>query len=130
MDARDPQAIFAMGIKMVVDIAYEEPPARLPRQLGYCRFPINDGGGNDRQWLVPAIRTVVTSLQMQQPVLIACSAGMSRSPMLAAFALSHWLQLEPEKIIETMTAARHPLQLHPQLWADFQQASCRIRKAT
>ena len=38
LDIRDPKPLFDAGIEAVVDVAYEEPPARLPRQLIYCRL--------------------------------------------------------------------------------------------
>ena len=47
LDIREPRSLFDVGVEAVVDVAYEEPPAQLPRQLIYCRFPINDGGGNE-----------------------------------------------------------------------------------
>ena len=47
LDVREPRPLFDAGITAVVDVAFEEPPAQLPRQLIYCRFPLSDGGGND-----------------------------------------------------------------------------------
>ena len=46
LDVREPRPLFDAGIAAVVDVAFEEPPAQLPRGLIYCRFPLNDGGGN------------------------------------------------------------------------------------
>ena len=46
IDIRSPKKLFDAGISAVVDVAYEEQPAQLPRELIYCRFPVNDGGGN------------------------------------------------------------------------------------
>ena len=45
MDIREPRPLFDAGIRAVVDVAFEELPDRLPRQLVYCRFPLNDGSG-------------------------------------------------------------------------------------
>ena len=44
LDIREPRALFDVGIRAVVDVAIEEPPVALPRELIYCRFPIHDGG--------------------------------------------------------------------------------------
>jgi hypothetical protein len=65
-DARNPQPIFDNQISVVIDVAFEEKPATLPqkpatlpRQLIYCRFPLNDGGGNDPATLQLAMQCVV-----------------------------------------------------------------------
>ena len=33
LDVREPQGLFDMGISAIVDVAYDEPTAKLPRQL-------------------------------------------------------------------------------------------------
>lgn len=45
-DARDLKKIMEMGIELLMDLAIEEPPVILPRDVAYCRFPIHDGAGN------------------------------------------------------------------------------------
>ena len=50
-DLRNTPLLFAAGIVAVVDLAGNEPPAALPREFVYCRFPIVDGGGNP-VWLL------------------------------------------------------------------------------
>jgi len=52
-DGRDLRAILDAGIQAVVDLAFEEPPAVLVRELTYCRFPLLDGAGNP-PWLLRA----------------------------------------------------------------------------
>ena len=47
MDARDLRAIYDNQIRAVVDLAINEPPAQLGRDIIYCRFPLNDGDGNN-----------------------------------------------------------------------------------
>lgn len=88
--ARDGHAISAAGIEAVVDLAYEEEPAVLPRSLTYCRLPLIDGDGNESWALKLALQTVVALIDSEIPTLVACSAGMSRSPSIAiaAFAMS------------------------------------------
>ena len=80
LDAREPRSLFDAEIMAVVDVAYEELPAQLPRQLIYLRYPINDGGGNDLRILQTILKSTVDLLSLGIPTLIACSAGMSRSP--------------------------------------------------
>src|SRR5262249_21950297 len=45
-------------IEAVVDLAAEEPPFLLPRDLISCRFPLVDGPGNGDAMLALAIGTV------------------------------------------------------------------------
>ena len=53
--------------------------AALPRELVRCRFPLSDGGDNP-PWLVRlAVESVAAFLRAKVPVLVCCSAGMSRS---------------------------------------------------
>lgn len=118
LDVREPRALFEVGITAVVDLAYEELPAQLPRQLISCRFPLNDGGGNNTDTLVQALRTTTDLLRAGTRTLIACSAGMSRSPTIAAFALAHHLSLEPDDVIARIAESKS-LELKPELWADM-----------
>ena len=41
-DGRDNRAILDSGIQAVVDLAREEPPTVLVRELAYCRLPLAD----------------------------------------------------------------------------------------
>ena len=87
-DLRSPRELFDNEILAVVDVSLEEAPAQLPRQLMYCRFPLNDGGGNDPRLLRISVQTVVAFLNAGITTILGCSAGMSRSPTIAAFALA------------------------------------------
>ena len=120
-DARDPEPLFQLGIRAVIDVAYEEKPAVLSRQLIYCRFPRLDGGGNDFQLLLQTLRSVLIFLESDTKLLVACSAGMSRSPSIAAFALGHYLLQDPETIVSQIASIRS-LELKPMLWADLRLA--------
>lgn len=46
MDARDLQLLDDNRIVALVDLAVNELPAHLARDMIYCRIPINDGDGN------------------------------------------------------------------------------------
>lgn len=116
-DGREPRSLFDAGITSVIDVAFEERPAQLPRQMTYCRYPLNDGGGNDPKMLRQTLRTAINFLSSGFPTLIACSAGMSRSPTIAAFALAHHLSKNPEEIIAGIAGIRS-LELNPELWRD------------
>lgn len=87
-DVRNVRGLHAAGIAAVIDLALEEPPALLSRDLVYCRFPLIDGPGNS-PWLVwGAVEVVVRLLRCGVPTLVACGAGMSRTPAIAGAALA------------------------------------------
>jgi len=76
-DVRDPRAMFSTGILAVIDLALNEPPVVLPRELVYCRFPLIDGGGNPRWLLRAAVDCVANFRHWETPTLVYCGAGMS-----------------------------------------------------
>jgi protein-tyrosine phosphatase len=87
-DARDLRAVLSAGILAVVDLALNEPPISITRELVYCRFPLLDGTGNP-PWLVrSAIDTVTGLLRADIPTLVYCSGGMSRTPVIAGAAVA------------------------------------------
>ena len=126
MDLREPRALFDAGVTAVVDVAFEEPPARLPRQLIYCRFPLNDGGGNDPSVLLHAVQTLVDLLTAGTRTIIACSAGMSRSPTIAAFALASHLEQEPGDVLARLAKIKS-LEIKPALWNDVGGVFSQVR---
>ena len=71
----------------MVNLAFEEPPARLIHELIYCRFPLYDGPGNP-PWLLRAAVETVAALLRSGPTLIGCGAGLSRSPCIAGTAIA------------------------------------------
>ena len=50
-DVRDLRCLLTTGIIAVVDLAIQEAPAPLTRELVYCRFPLVNGPGNP-PWLL------------------------------------------------------------------------------
>jgi hypothetical protein len=87
-DLDDMRQVLGQGIEALVDVATNEPPAHLPRETFYCRFPLVDNAENP-PWLVKqAIATVAGLLREKVPTLVYCVAGMSRSPCIAAAALA------------------------------------------
>ena len=130
-DARDPRQLFDREIAAVVDLAYEELPAQLPRQLIYCRFPLLDGAGNEGPILLHALQTVIGFLDSATPTLVACSAGMSRSPTIATFALAAMLKKPPEEIIQQI-GKQTTLEVKPNFWTDVQNAfeQCKSQRSS
>jgi protein-tyrosine phosphatase len=83
-DLEDVRLVLNLGIEAVLELADSEPFATLPRDIVRCRFPISDGGDNFPWLLRLAVETVATLLKHKIPVLVCCSAGMSRSICVAA----------------------------------------------
>lgn len=122
LDIREPRVLFDTQISAVIDVALEEAPAQLPREFIYCRFPLNDGGGNDAAILRQAIQTSTDLLNSGTRTIVACSAGMSRSPTIAAFALAAYLSQDPQETISRIAKIK-TLELNPVLWKDAAFAS-------
>ena len=129
LDLREPRALFDAGIAAVVDVALEEPPAQLPRQLIYCRFPLNDGGGNEASVLLHAVQCTVDLLASATRTIVACSAGMSRSPTIAAFALAAHLDQSPDDVISRIAKAI-ALEVKGPLWNDVAAVFSRVKRTT
>lgn len=98
-DVRRVAHLIDLGIAAVVDLAANEPAAILPREIVYCRFPLLDGEGNERWLLRAAIETISGLLRDNVPTLVACSAGMSRSPALAAAAIARLHSRDPSECL-------------------------------
>ena len=124
LDVREPQGLFDVGINAVVDVAYDEPPAQLPRQLTYCRFPLVDGGGNNLELLALSVRTTVALLQAGTKTIVACSAGMSRSPTVASFALAIYLGQDAQDVVAEIAKSKQ-LELNPEFWSDVSKSLSR-----
>jgi len=87
-DLRDARAILDAGIAAVVELADSEPHAVLPRDLIRCRYPLSDDANNP-PWLIRlAAKSIAAMLVAGVPVLVCCSAGMSRSVCIASAALA------------------------------------------
>ncbi|HAH46791.1 MAG TPA: protein phosphatase, partial [Planctomycetaceae bacterium] len=87
-DARDVKRVLDLAIAAVIDLALEEPAVPLTREIIYCRLPLIDGAENQPVILETAVKTVARLISEEIPTLVACSAGMSRSPAIVAAALS------------------------------------------
>jgi len=119
IEIRTPKLLFDLEVQAVVDLAYEEQPNVPARQFLYYRFPLVDAGGNDPTTLLLAIQTLQTLLKKRIPTAVACSAGMSRSPTISAFALSIHCGDSAEQVIERIAQDR-ALEINPALWREVQ----------
>ena len=121
LDVANLAPIFDVGIEAIVDLALNEKPAQLTRELVYCRFPLNDGGGNSPQILRAAVDGLESLISKQIPTLVYCSAGMSRSLAVTALALARSRGQAPEEVLLAL-ASGQPHDVSPLLWSDICKA--------
>lgn len=118
-DIRDWRVVFDAGIQAIIDLAGNEPPASPPRELVYCRFPLIDGAGNEPRLLEAAVTTLEHFLRHSIPVLVYCSAGLSRSTAVTAAALARTTEqpLDDCLVVVQQTGS---VDVPPGLWASLQ----------
>lgn len=121
-DGRAFQKLFDEGIKAIVQLALEEPPLNPPRELIYLRFPLLDGGGNSHTMLRLAVSNVAELTRQTTPTLVCCGAGMSRSPAIAAAALSMVESVSIEKCLERVIQM-HPADVSTAFWAQVREVT-------
>jgi hypothetical protein len=95
-DARDLRRVLSAGVAALIDLALDEPPPSLTREVVYCRFPLLDGAGNEPWLLRCAVTTTATLLAARTPTLVFCGHGMSRSPVIAAAGLAAAFGRDPD----------------------------------
>ena len=78
--------------------------------------PINDGDGNSNAIITTAVRCVVTLIENDIRTLVTCSAGMSRSPAIAAAAIAIVVGHSPDGCLTAITTDA-PHDVSPPLWA-------------
>jgi len=120
-DLRDARAVLAAGVEAVVEVADSELFAVLPRELVRCRFPLSDGGDNPAWLLRLAAESVAAMLRAGVPVLVCCSAGMSRSVCVAAAGVA-LVEGRPFAEVITAIAASGPSDVSPGLLVQLQRA--------
>jgi predicted protein tyrosine phosphatase len=120
--ARDVKLLYKHNVQAVVDVAANESPAQLPREFIYCRIPLLDGDGNSPLALKLAVETIVALVRSQTPTVVACSAGMSRSPAIAAAAISLLSAQAPDDCL-LQIVHNGPHDVSPRLWAQIKMAA-------
>lgn len=120
-DVWDLKHVLDRNIKAIVDLAANEKPPTITRDVVYCRVPLIDNAGNP-PWLVRlAVHTVASLLRERVNTLVFCSAGMSRSPAIIAGAIAWHTGSELRNALESVVAgAAHDVS--PGLIADVQRA--------
>lgn len=121
-DLKDLRRLYDLGVRAVVQLAYEEPPLALPHDMIACRFPLVDGGDNDAEVLQLAVATVTRLIERKFATMVCCQAGVSRSPAIVAAAFAR-ITGEPFAACLTALAAQRTCDIHPALYAQLQDLS-------
>ena len=119
-DVRNVDAVMQAGILAVVDLAIEQVMTTFPRSIAYCRFPIIDGQQCSQGGLRVAIESLVAMLKAEIPTLVCCGAGMSRSPAVAAAAISILHGGSSDDRLREITMG-HPHDVSPTLWREVRE---------
>ena len=104
LDAANLRGVLDLGIELIVDLAANELPPKITRDLAYCRIPLLDSASNAEWQLRLAIDTVQLALAKNVPTLVSCSAGMSRSPAIAAAAIARHTKQDFRHCLEEVVA--------------------------
>jgi len=129
IDARDVTRVLNHGITAIVDLAIEEPSIQFPRDVVYCRFPLNHGAGNQPAVLRAAIESTANFIASETPTLVACGAGMSRSPAIVAAATATMQRIELMDAVKKLTAGQ-PHDVSPTLLAEISKVHTQICPTT
>jgi protein-tyrosine phosphatase len=114
-DIVDPRSLYESGVEAILHLAASTLPTKLSREIVYCRVPIIDGAENSPERLKFVIETGVMLVKNKVPTLIACSAGMSRSPSITAAVLSVIQQKSADEVLEEILKDS-PADVSPVLW--------------
>jgi hypothetical protein len=120
-ECHDVRLLRRSQIAAVVDLALNEPPAVLAHDMVYARFPLVDGVRNPRWLIAAAIDTTASLLTSRMPTLVACGAGMSRSPAVAAGAIALVTRRNPAECLREVIRGA-PADISPALWDDVLSA--------
>lgn len=120
LDLRDVTTALSSGVGAVIDLAANESPVLYPRDIAYCRLPLNDGAENEPAILRLAVSATAEFVKARVPALVACSAGMSRSPAVVAAALALVERRDPDDMLLRI-AATGPHDVAPALWDNIKR---------
>jgi protein-tyrosine phosphatase len=119
-DGRNFRAVFDKRIRVIVQLAIEEPALAAPRELVYLRFPLHDGKDNSLDLVRIAIGAVAELIRTRTPTLVCCGAGMSRSPVIVAAALATTDSADFDDYLRNVLEGR-PADVSPTLLADVRE---------
>jgi protein-tyrosine phosphatase len=86
LDASDEQLLRKHGVDIVVSLTHSNPDTGNVTRLD---VPMIDGPQNDSEVFAEAVSKVIEHRESGRTILTHCSAGASRSPSVAATAISN-----------------------------------------
>lgn len=128
-DARSLEVIGSNQITVLVDLAAEDVPASAFRDTVTIRVPLRDDGENRSDRLEFVIRAVLHLLTGGERILVACSAGQSRSPLIAAAALCLWCNVSLDDEVRRATSV-HPTDVSPAFYSQVQTITAKLRSGS
>ncbi len=114
-DLRDIPSVLNNGVAAIIDLAAEEPFPTIPRATSYCRFALTDDGENNAADIQAAILAASTFVSVGLAIAICCSAGLSRSPSVAAATMSFISGDSLVASLELVSAVKH-IDVSPAFW--------------
>lgn len=111
-DAEDGSLLRDRGIDVVVSLTHDDPDTGPADRVD---VPMLDGPQNEYSAFADAAETVVERGEADQRVLIHCSAGASRSPAVAAAAMTRLTDRDLGEAFEQVSARRSEIDPHDAL---------------
>ena len=109
-DAEDESLL--RGVDVVVSLTHDDPDTGAVARVD---APMTDGPRNEYSAFVDAVETVVARREAGQRVLVHCSAGASRSPAVAAAAMTRLTDRDLGEAFERVAARRSAVDPHDAL---------------
>jgi protein-tyrosine phosphatase len=120
-DARDVRNVLNLGVEAVVDLACNELPVEVPRDIIYLRVPIVDGSGNSPEILKLAVETTARLIDCGIASFVYCSVGLSRTPAIVAAAMASANHSDLDESLK-MLSERMSHDVLPGLWNEVKAA--------
>ncbi|TKX54570.1 MULTISPECIES: protein-tyrosine phosphatase family protein [Halorubrum] len=111
-DAEDESLLRDRGVDAVVSLTHDDPDTG---SVARVDTPMTDGPQNEYSAFVDAVETVVARREAGQRVLVHCSAGASRSPAVAAAAMTRLTDRGLDEAFEQVLARRPEVDPHDAL---------------
>lgn len=125
-DVRNLPGLHAAGIAAVVDLAVQEAPGPIARDLLHARFPLVDGSVNPPWMLRAAVEMVARLVRERVPTLVGCGAGMSRSPCIAGAAVARVRGCPADEGLAIVLESA-PADVSPAFWNEAREAISDLR---
>jgi atypical dual specificity phosphatase len=111
-DAEDGSLLGDRDIDVVVSLTHDDPDTGAVARVD---APMTDGPQNEYSAFADAAETVVTRRDAGRRVLVHCSAGASRSPAVAAAAMTRLTDRDLGEAFEEVSARRSEADPHDAL---------------